>query len=490
MSSPLEAYIRELRDIRSSGAAVKETAYYGPLAALFNAVGKMLSPKIRCIINITNRGAGFPGGGLFTPDQLQRASEAKPPLGLNPARGVIEVKGTGDDAWVTADSEQGSRYWKKYRQVLVTNYRDFVLVGQDANGNPVKLEAYRLAKDEPDFWAAAVHPQKVAEAHGARFVEYLQRVMLHAAQLAAPEDVAWFLASYAREAKARIEGTRLSALATIRRALEETLGVTFRDRRGDHFFQSTFVQTLFYGIFSAWVLWSKQYPPTDQKTHFDWRTAAYYLRVPILRKLFNEVADPGPLNALTLSEVLDWAGNTLNRVDRASFFTKFEEGHAVQYFYEPFLEAFDPELRKELDVWYTPPAAVRYMVTRVDTVLRKELRIDDGLADPRVYVLDPCCGTGAYLIEVLERIATTLQERGGDALLSNDLKQAVMERVFGFEILPAPFVVSHLQLGLLLQNLGVPLSEKKMSAWGCISPMPSPDGRLREASNSISCFQS
>ena len=77
----------------------------------------------------------------------------------------------------------------------------------------------------------------------------------------------------------------------------------------------------------------------------------------------------------------------------------------MQYFYEPFLQAFDPELRKELGVWYTPPEIVEYMVARVDTVLREELDVPDGLADPRVYVLDPCCGTGAYLVEVLEKIA-------------------------------------------------------------------------------------
>ena len=35
-----------------------------------------------------------------------------------------------------------------------------------------------------------------------------------------------------------------------------------------------------------------------------------------------------------------------------------------------------------------------------------------------------------------------------------------MERVFGFEILPAPFVVAHLQLGLLLQNLRLPLARR------------------------------
>jgi hypothetical protein len=68
--------------------------------------------------------------------------------------------------------------------------------------------------------------------------------------------------------------------------------------------------------------------------------------------------------------------------------------------------------------------------------------------------------TAPLLVGVLERIAATLHEKGSGALLSQDLKKAAMERVFGFEILPAPFVVAHLQLGLLLQNLGAPLSEK------------------------------
>jgi hypothetical protein len=454
----LETFIRELRGIRSSGAGVPETSYYTPLANLLNEIGKTLKPRVRCIMQLQNQGAGFPDGGLFTLDQLQRASASEPLLGQLPARGAIEVKSPSDDVWVTADGPQVSKYWGKYRQVLVTNYRDFVLVGQDLDGNPVKLESYRLTESEAAFWAAAADPRNVAETHHDRLTEYLKRVMQHAAPLADPQDVAWLLASHAREARACLEQLQLPALAAIRRALAEALGMSFEGRRGEHFFRSTLVQTLFYGVFSAWVLWSTQHPPTQRKARFDWRTAAYYLRVPILRKLFHEMTDPGHLVTLHLDTVLDWAGLALNRVDRAAFFTRFEEGQSVQYFYEPFLEAFDPELRKELGVWYTPREVVHYMVARVDAVLREELGIPDGLADPRVYVLDPCCGTGAYLVEVLNRIATTLQDKGADALLADDLKRAAMERVFGFEILPAPFVVSHLQLGLLLQHFGAPLS--------------------------------
>ena len=454
----LEAYLTSLREIRSSGEAVVETSFYPALINLLDEIGKSLKPKVRCISQLKNRGAGSPDLGLFTEDQLKKRGKEES-LPQNPARGVIEIKPTSSDAWLTADGEQVSRYWGKYRQVLVTNYRDFVFVGQDATGKPVKLETYRLAENETDFWNATTHPKRTAATHEVTFREFAQRAMLHAAPLAAPEDLAWFLASYARDALHRISLHDLPALATVRKALEEALGVAFEGEKGEHFFRSTLVQTLFYGVFSAWVLWAKQNPPSS-KERFEWTLTSRLLRVPVLRKLFHEVADPGQLENLNLAEILDWTSGVLNRVDRATFFAKFQENHAVQYFYEPFLQAFDPELRKQLGVWYTPPEIVEYMVARVDTVLREELNLPDGLADKNVYVLDPCCGTGSYLVEVLKKIHETLKQRGEDALLASDLKDAAQNRVFGFEILPAPFVVAHLQIGLLLQNFGAPLAEK------------------------------
>jgi len=444
---------------------VKETSYYGALESLLNEIGGTLKPKVRCILHPKNRGAGLPDGGLFTRDQFQRASEHEPLPGQLPARGVVEVKGAEDDAWVTADGPQVSRYGGKYGQVLVTNYRDFILLGQDVNRNPAKLETFRLAQSEREFWRAAANPGSLAASHGERLGEYLKRVLLHAAPLAEPRDVAWFLASYARDARARIEHGEIPALAGVRAALEEALGLKFQKEKGEHFFRSTLIQTLFYGIFSAWVLWTKT-QRAGKSARFNWREASWFVHVPAIKGLFEQVATPSKLGALDLVEVMDWAATALNRVDQVAFFAKFEAEHAVQYFYEPFLEAFDPQLRKDLGVWYTPPEIVHYMVERVDTVLREELNRPDGLADPSVFVLDPCCGTGAYLVEVLQRIAATLRERGGDALMAADLKRAAIERVFGFEILPAPFVVAHLQLGLLLQNFGVPLASKKSERVG------------------------
>ncbi len=94
--------------------------------------------------------------------------------------------------------------------------------------------------------------------------------------------MAWFLASYARTAKAKVEEQELPALASLRSALEEALGLKFEGAKGDHFFRSTLVQPLFYGIFSAWVLWCKDRPLTSKET-FNWHEAAWTLRVPMIR---------------------------------------------------------------------------------------------------------------------------------------------------------------------------------------------------------------
>ena len=223
------------------------------------------------------------------------------------------------------------------------------------------------------------------------------------------------------------------------------------------FFRSTLVQTLFYGIFSAWVLWARQRPaPTGA---FNWHDSVWHLRAPLLRALFQQLSDPGRLQPLGLVEVLDWTATALNRVDREAFFAKFDQGDAVPYFYEPFLQEFDPELRRQLGVWYTPAEVVRYMVARVDRALKDDLGIADGLAEDNVYVLDPCCGTGAYLAEVLRCIAANLEGRGMGALVGARVKQAATQRVFGFEIMPAPYVVAHLQVDLTMQELDAPLSE-------------------------------
>ena len=462
LTAAIEGYLDDLRKIRSSGGATGERSYYPPLTNLLNAVGSTLKPKVFCVSELAQQGAGHPDLGLYAAKQMQRGRQRE---GQLPEGGVVEVKPVGDDAWLTADGDQVSRYWDRYRLVLVTNTRDFVLLGEDAQGRPAKLETFRLAGSASAFESKLQHPRTFANDVGAALGEYLGRTLSHRAALAEPRDLAWLLASYARDGLARVEAAGdAPSLNAVRSALEEALGVRFEGERGAAFFRSTLVQTLFYGVFSAWVLWARQTPPPAGI--FNWHEAAGLLRAPVLRALFWQLSDPGRLQPLGLVEVLDWTSAALDRVDRDAFFDKFNEGEAVPYFYEPFLEAFDPALRKQLGVWYTPAEVVRYMVARVDMALKDDLGIADGLAAENVYVLDPCCGTGAFLAETLRRIAANLQGRGLGALTGSRVKQAATQRVFGFEIMPAPFVVAHLQVGLTMQALDAPLSDDETERAG------------------------
>ena len=448
-------YFTALRIARASGGATGERSTYVALANLLDAVGAALRPKVFCVTELADQGAGHPDMGLYSARQVQRGRARQ---GQTPERGVVEVKPPDDDAWLTATGGQVSRYWSRYRLVLVTNTCDFVLVGQDSDGNPARLETFRLASSADEFDARLQNPAAFARDVGARLGEYLRRALTHPAAITEPQDLAWLLASYARDGLSRIEAAADStSLGSLRSALEEALGIRFEGERGVAFFHSTLAQTLFYGIFSAWVLWANRAPEPGGR--FNWRESVWHLRAPVLRALFQQISDPGSLRPLGLVETLDWTADALDRVDKRTFFDRFGQGEAVQYFYEPFLQEFDPDLRKRLGVWYTPDEVVRYMVARVDRALKEDLGIADGLAAENVYVLDPCCGTGAYLAETLRRIAANLEDKGLGALAGARVRQAATERVFGFEIMPAPFVVAHLRVGLALQALDAPLSD-------------------------------
>lgn len=456
--SALETYLTDLRTLQDAGT--DETAGYPAFKALVDSVGEGLKPKVLCLIHPAGVGAGIPDAAFFTTDQIDKKTKALKPDQL-PSAGIAEIKAPGASLDKVLASVQFTKYLDRYGQVLVTNYHEFRLAVRTPEGEFRLAERLSLAGSAAEFRELTKHPKKGAEQHGKRVEEFLTRCLRNSAILTDPKDVAWFLASHARDALdqlARNDANSLDALASVRKSFEQALGLTFTGDEGDHFFRSSLVQTLFYGIFSAWVLWARD-PHRKAKDRFDWKTAIWTLRVPMISALFQQIATPTQLGKLHLTPVLENTGDLLNRVDRAAFFKKFQDAEAVQYFYEPFLEEFDPGLRKELGVWYTPREVVKYMVARVDTVLREELGIKRGLADEQVVVLDPCCGTGAFLLEVLDRIGKTLKEEGGDALTASDLRKAATERLFGFELLPAPFVVSHLQLGLQLQRLGAPLRE-------------------------------
>ncbi len=182
------------------------------------------------------------------------------------------------------------------------------------------------------------------------------------------------------------------------------------------------------------MLWDKT---AGADTLFEIDDAHAYLPIPFLDALLHDIRHPKRLRALGLEDHLAPAVATLNRVDRTLFrarmtFPTIDEettAAAITYFYEPFLEAFDPKLREDLGVWYTPPEIVRYQVRRVHYILKNDLGRSRGLADPDVVVLDPCCGTGAYLLEVARCIAEEARADGDEASIGLELSRAFHERV-------------------------------------------------------------
>ena len=439
LAPALDTYLDDVHRVRALRAGTAETSYYPALGALLASVGAAQKPRVVCLHHPSGA-AGIPDFGLFEQGAFRRDEAPEWRSGVVPGRGVVEVKGAAHaiDA-LMASPQVRAQYLPAYGLVLATNLWQFRLVG--AGGEVV--ESFDLADDEAGFWALAAGPRPRT-----RFADFLQRCLLTRAPLARPADIAFFLASYARDALARLaERAELPALGGLRDGMEGALGIRFDGRDGEHLFRSTLVQTLFYGVFSAWVVHARA-----GRAGFDWRASSWSQQVPVMSLLFERVATPQALGPLGLVPLLDAAGRTLERVDRDAFFAAFSDAHAVQYFYEPFLEFFDPNLRRQLGVWYTPPEIVRYQVERVDRALRDELGVADGLADPSVWVLDPCCGTGSYVVAVLDRIRRTLQDRGLGDLAGEELKRAATTRVVGFEIMTAPFVIAHWQVGEALRD--------------------------------------
>ena len=447
-------YLQRMRECR--GVVTPETGYYPPLQELLNAIGEELKPKVRIVSQPKGAAAGVPDFGFYTEEQLRRTRKSSAPA-EKPARGAAEIKPLSADIGELLNSEQVKKYALSSGVVLAANYREFALAEMQ-NGVMREIDRRAIAASEGEFWQRAEHPQKTAAECAEEICQFLSRALSHNAPIASAEDLARILASFAREILARLERDEdESVMRNLRGALESSLQMKFEGADGGRFFRSTLAQTIVYGMFSAWM--------ESDETPFHWRGAGWLLKNPVMKTLFGEISKPDNLGRMNLEKMLDGAAAALDRVpEKGKLFGGADAAIAIQHFYEPFLAAFDPALRKEMGVWYTPPEIVRYMVERVDRVLREELQIADGFAADNVYVLDPCGGTGAYIAEVLRRIHKTCAARGDGDLAAAAAKTAAQTRVIGFEILSASYVVAHWQIGALLKNFGAPLKDDERAA--------------------------
>ena len=459
LSSVASRYAADVARLYPSPSTTEES-YYPAIRDLFSGVlaSRRLPFQVR-IATSERRGAGGtdrPDFALYDrEDFVSVFGEVKLP--------DVEIE---DLAASEERENQIGRYLARTGVVLLATVRSVGLLAckpgyrRDPQ-RPVPPEDRDLL-DVADLWEsqrAVSQNRRIPIAAMERLAALVERAVTEFAPIAEASSLALILAHQARRAKEALPAT-FEAVAGLLEDYRTALGLTFDTREGSEFFRSSLIQTAFYSLFAGWTLWHR----ANDGTAFEWDRIDRYLKIPFLGKLFYEFRHPDRLAELGLAPHLDRAVATLGRVDRSVFFNRFSystldagataPATAITYFYEPFLEAFDPDLRKELGVWYTPPEVVQYQVRKIDRLLRDHLNCPHGFADKRVVVLDPACGTGAYLLEVLRCIAEEIRARGDEALLGAELLQAVTDRVIGFEILTAPFVVAQLQLYLLLSDLG------------------------------------
>jgi len=211
-----------------------------------------------------------------------------------------------------------------------------------------------------------------------------------------------------------------------------------------------FAQTLAYGLFAARIHSLGSDKPLSREM------AAYSLPQtnPFLRKLFSEIA------GVDMPDTFGWAADDivllLNHADWGEILKDFGKGQAkhdpVVHFYETFLTAYDPKTRELRGVYYTPEPVVSYIVRSIDHLLQTHFEKPKGLADEKTLILDPAVGTATFLFSVVQQIFARFGKQKGawDGYVAAHL----LDRVFGFELLMAPYAVAHLKLGMELQETG------------------------------------
>jgi type I restriction-modification system DNA methylase subunit len=258
-------------------------------------------------------------------------------------------------------------------------------------------------------------------------------------------------------------------LKSFQRELLPALQLT-SDNEKDYSFADIYAQTIAYALFTARVFGyvKDKREGREKETHFDRESAWQQLPEtnPFLRKLFEDISQQTPkeLGDELIGAIADIFGILrAAKMDAilSDFQLKMNREDIVIRFYEDFLAAYKPQMRERRGVYYTPEPVVSYMVRSVDILVKEKFNKPLGLADPEVMILDPACGTGTFLLCICQLIYQRFQnspdaltEGLADKSWSGYVKERLLPRIFGFELLMAPYAIAHLKLGLFLQETG------------------------------------
>ena len=275
-------------------------------------------------------------------------------------------------------------------------------------------------------------------------------------QIATPEALAKHLARRTRELQTQISAALTDENSGIYRmfsAFKELLLSTLTLDR----FAEMYAETLAYGLFAARCT-------LPNGTNFSWLTAYNALprSNPFLRQLFHQVASPNLEENVIyiLDEIATLLRNVPVEMLHTAFTAKTHTEDPVIHFYETFLAEYNPQLRVDRGVYYTPPQVISYIVRSVDALLKTKLHKRDGLADNSTLILDPATGTGGFLLAVLDHIREYVTTNYGTGDWNQYINAQLVKRLFGFELLVASYTIAHLKLSLFLQAQGWQATER------------------------------
>ncbi len=356
--------------------------------------------------------------------------------------GYVEVKDVGKSLDEAERSEQLQRYRDSLTNLVLTDYLEFRwYVGGERRlmarlGTPTKDG--KIKRDKAGIEAVTW---------------LLDDFLLHQAEpVGAPKELAQRMARLAHMIRDLIiaafeKEPESSSLHTQFVAFGDNLIPDLSPRQ----FADMYAQTIAYGLFAARC----NQPAGQGLTR---QNAAYLLPKtnPFLRKLFNHIA--GPDLDDRIAWLVDDLAQLLAQADMEAVLRDFGKRTAkedpVVHFYETFLAAHDPKLREMRGVYYTPEPVVSYIVRSIDHILKTHFDKPQGLADPSVLILDPAVGTATFLYMVINESYDALVSQGQMGLWNNYVAEKLLPRIFGFELLMAPYTMAHLKLGLLLKETG------------------------------------
>jgi len=457
MAEPIKQYLNSIERELMDGKATEHT-HRPALKTLLESI----SPKIRA----TNEPKRIECG---SPDFVIQRLPDKFTLGY------LEAKDVDVSLDEVERSEQLKRYLRSLPNFILTDYLEFRWY---IEGKP--RSSGRLAR--PGKGGKLIPDKHGEESVAAILHEFLAHQPV---DITSPEALARRMASQTHMIRDIIvnafENDKASTgLKDLRKAFAEVLIPDLEKTENTAQFADMYSQTIAYGLFAARC--NHEGPEKFQRLG---AASEIPKTNPFLRKLF-DIITGADLEGEPYAGFVDDLVQTLAFTDMESILEHFgrrtKQEDPVVHFYETFLAAYDPRLRESRGVYYTPEPVVSYIVRSVDHLLKTRFGFKDGLADqsmmsmarddeevgkieehwPRVLILDPACGTGTFLYAVVDHIRNQFIESGNAGMWSGFVRTHLLPRLFGFELLMAPYAVAHFKLGMQLaaQDLDDSLRKK------------------------------